>query len=329
LAAANPLYGRYDTRKTLRQNIAMSAPIMSRFDLFFVVLDACDEAADYQIARHILSIHRLRDDALAPEIPCDKLQLYIKYARRLNPRFTDEAASLLVKKYCLLRQQDGPSSCYRMTVRQLESLIRLSEALARLHLDKAVQARYVQEAFRLLKGSLQRVTAEAVQLSSLSLDGHSDADGEASGVETGVLAAASPNLMHARDPVAAVPAVDPVPLQATLTLPYEEYARLANLIIYQVRQAEALSSNDTQNPTDENPVSNPRDEVGIRQSVLLDALLLQHEADFSSEAELLAFERRLKAVIHRLAHKDCILIQLKTADRDKDPLLVVHPNYQD
>lgn len=58
LAAANPIGGRYDRKKTLRQNIAMTAPIMSRFDLFFVVLDECNERADYHIARHLLSLHQ-------------------------------------------------------------------------------------------------------------------------------------------------------------------------------------------------------------------------------------------------------------------------------
>lgn len=47
LAAANPIYGRYDRSKTLKANVALSAPILSRFDLFFVVLDECDELADY------------------------------------------------------------------------------------------------------------------------------------------------------------------------------------------------------------------------------------------------------------------------------------------
>merc|ERR1719162_2730217 len=58
LAAANPEGGRYDRRKTLKANVALSAPILSRFDLFFVVLDECDELADYQVAKHILDVHR-------------------------------------------------------------------------------------------------------------------------------------------------------------------------------------------------------------------------------------------------------------------------------
>ncbi len=51
LAAANPIGGRYDKSKTLRSNLNMSAPIMSRFDLFFIVLDECDEQTDHNIAR--------------------------------------------------------------------------------------------------------------------------------------------------------------------------------------------------------------------------------------------------------------------------------------
>ena len=58
LAAANPLYGRYDRSKTLKANVQISAPIMSRFDLFFVVLDECDETADFNIAQHIIRVHQ-------------------------------------------------------------------------------------------------------------------------------------------------------------------------------------------------------------------------------------------------------------------------------
>lgn len=66
LAAANPIGGRYDRKKTLRGNVAMTAPIMSRFDLFFVVLDECDEKVDLNIAKHIVNVHRFRDEAFQP-----------------------------------------------------------------------------------------------------------------------------------------------------------------------------------------------------------------------------------------------------------------------
>merc|ERR1719473_2239906 len=61
LAAANPKHGRYDRTKTLRTNIDISAPIMSRFDLFFIVLDECDDVSDLHIAQHIVATHRRRN----------------------------------------------------------------------------------------------------------------------------------------------------------------------------------------------------------------------------------------------------------------------------
>jgi len=64
LAAANPIYGRYDRSKTLKANINLSAPIMSRFDLFFVVLDDCDENLDTVLARHIVNLHQNMDKAV-------------------------------------------------------------------------------------------------------------------------------------------------------------------------------------------------------------------------------------------------------------------------
>ncbi|KAG9317826.1 MCM2/3/5 family-domain-containing protein [Chiua virens] len=134
LAAANPIGGRYDRKKTLRANLAMSAPIMSRFDLFFVVLDECDEKTDLNIAKHIVNVHRFQDEAINPEFSTEALQRYIRYARTFNPKLTPEAADILVEKYRTLRQDDASGvgrNSYRITVRQLESMIRLSEAIAR------------------------------------------------------------------------------------------------------------------------------------------------------------------------------------------------------
>ena len=86
LAAANPVGGRYNRKASLRVNVAMSAPIMSRFDLFFVVLDECDEKTDLKLARHIVNVHRLRDEAIKPEFSTEALQRYIRYARTFNPK---------------------------------------------------------------------------------------------------------------------------------------------------------------------------------------------------------------------------------------------------
>ena len=86
LAAANPVGGRYDRKKSLRANLQMSAPIMSRFDLFFVVLDECDERIDTNIAKHIVNIHRHQDDAIQPEFSTETLQRFIRYARTFQPK---------------------------------------------------------------------------------------------------------------------------------------------------------------------------------------------------------------------------------------------------
>jgi DNA replication licensing factor MCM6 len=167
LAAANPRGGRYDRSKSLRANVDLSAPIMSRFDLFFVVLDECDEASDLKIAQHILDCHRQKLEVLAPPYSTDELQRYIRYARAFDPQISPDGARALVDCYRQLRQQDTLGrnrSCYRITVRQLESLIRLSEALARLHLDDQVKPKYVREAHRLLKTSIIHVEADDVVL---------------------------------------------------------------------------------------------------------------------------------------------------------------------
>jgi len=208
LAAANPIHGRYDRSKTLRANVQLSAPIMSRFDLFFVVLDECDQAQDRIIAEHIIRVHQRRirrllasrdpedmdEDDLKPSknvangsdggeeddeeedkdilgqsrlerenrhvFSKSQLQSYIRYGRTINPIIPPDVQPKLVECYRRLRQGDAVGqnrSAYRITVRQLEALIRLAEALARLHLDSSVRPRYVEWAFHLLKTSIVHV----------------------------------------------------------------------------------------------------------------------------------------------------------------------------
>ena len=101
LAAANPVGGRYDRKRTLRQNVAMSAPIMSRFDLFFVVLDECDEKMDLNIAEHIVNVHRFQDQAINPEFSTEALQRYIGYARTFTPKVSSflNPTSFIAKYY--------------------------------------------------------------------------------------------------------------------------------------------------------------------------------------------------------------------------------------
>lgn len=180
LAAANPIAGRYDRSRTLKQNLTMTAPIMSRFDLFFVVLDDCEEGADFNVAQFIINVHKGGSSAMPTEFSKGQLQRYIRAARKINPVILPESRNLLVESYKRLRQADstgGARTSYRITVRQLESLIRLSEALARLHLDDCVRPHYVREAVRLLRKSIIHVETEDVELDNGEDDDDDDDPG--------------------------------------------------------------------------------------------------------------------------------------------------------
>jgi DNA replication licensing factor MCM6 len=168
LAAANPVGGRYNRKTTLRANVNMSAPIMSRFDLFFVVLDECNEAVDRHLAEHIVGIHKDRDEFVQPEFSTEQLQRYIRFAKTFRPEFTDEARESLVEKYKELRADDAQGgigrNSYRITVRQLESMIRLSEAIAKANCVSDITPDFVKEAYNLLRQSIISVEKDDVEM---------------------------------------------------------------------------------------------------------------------------------------------------------------------
>jgi DNA replication licensing factor MCM6 len=145
LAAANPIGGRYDRSKSMKANLAITPALMSRFDLMFVVLDKIDQVSDNLIAKYIVSVHQRKDTALNPPYSSERLARYIRFARKIRPQMKDQAKKNLVDEYVKLRlaDQSRGKTAWRITVRQLESMIRLSEALARLHLQAKVQTSYV------------------------------------------------------------------------------------------------------------------------------------------------------------------------------------------
>ncbi|KMV66134.1 minichromosome maintenance protein [Encephalitozoon cuniculi EcunIII-L] len=167
LAAANPIKGRYDKKKTLRQNINLSAPVMSRFDLYFVLIDDADPENDRNVATHVLNSHASVTDSgvLASYFTREQVKLYLRYARKKTPRMTAEAKEMLIKRYIGIRQDSLiHSNNYMMTVRHLESLIRLSEALAKVHDNDLVTKEYVEEAHRLVKSSVVEVKGEDIEI---------------------------------------------------------------------------------------------------------------------------------------------------------------------
>lgn len=183
LAAANPIAGRYNQKLSLRSNISMSAPIMSRFDLFFIILDQCNKDVDTRLAEHIVDLHMKGDAFLNPPFSTKQMLRYIMYARLFKPKFTEKAKDLIVSRYKSLRADDvqytssnsassnanssrvnvGRTS-YRITTRQFESLIRLSEAIARAHCVDTISEHFVQEAYNLLRSSIVKVDHEDIEM---------------------------------------------------------------------------------------------------------------------------------------------------------------------
>ncbi|XP_004293790.1 PREDICTED: DNA replication licensing factor MCM6-like [Fragaria vesca subsp. vesca] len=183
LAAANPTGGRYDKSKPLKYNVALPPPILSRFDLVYVMIDDPDDQTDYHIAHHIVRVHQKREEALSPTFTTAQLKRYITYAKTLKPKLNSDARKLLVDSYVALRRGDtapGGRVAYRMTVRQLEALIRLSEAIARSYLELQVKPHHVRLAVRLLKTSIISVESSEIDLSEFE-DSHDNVEGNDNG----------------------------------------------------------------------------------------------------------------------------------------------------
>ncbi|XP_061965165.1 probable DNA helicase MCM8 isoform X2 [Populus nigra] len=192
LAAANPVGGHYNRAKTVNENLKMSAALLSRFDLVFILLDKPDEVLDKRVSDHIISLHagygeyspaakklrtaslhgsidmsvrngslvsRLRldpkKDADFAPLPGPLLRKYIAYARTyVFPRMSKPAAEILQKFYLQLRDHNTSADCTPITARQLESLVRLAEARARLELREEVTAQDATDVVEIMKESL-------------------------------------------------------------------------------------------------------------------------------------------------------------------------------
>ena len=157
LAAANPKFGRFDRYKVLAEQIDLPAPIISRFDLIFVIEDKPSVEGDTKLAEHILKIHQ--SNTVEYEIEPELLRKYIAYARKnVNPKLTDEANDILKTFYVSTRnsntEEQGPVP---ITARQLEALIRLAEACAKIKLKDFVEKEDAEKAVRLTLACLKDV----------------------------------------------------------------------------------------------------------------------------------------------------------------------------
>ncbi|XP_037876572.1 DNA replication licensing factor Mcm6 [Bombyx mori] len=314
LAAANPIGGRYDRAKSLQQNVALSPPIMSRFDLFFILIDESSEMVDYAIARKIVDLHCNKEESYDCVYSRDDLLRYIAFARSFKPVITEEAGKLLVEYYALLRGREGGAGggAWRITVRQLESMVRLAEGVAKMHCSGHVTPAHVHEAYRLLNKSIIRVEQPDIHLDedepqcepSMDVD-QDEPNGTAETPSNG----------------------DSAP-KKKLALSFEEYKSLSNMLVVYMRKEEAEAE------------TRDEESSGMHKSAVVSWYLEQlvAQGQIESEDELLERKTLVEKVIDRLMYHDQVIIPLSTTglrgtqksseqDIEDDPLLVVHPNY--
>ena len=160
LAAANPTLGRYNPYQTIAQNINLPVTILSRFDLIFVLRDQPEAERDARLAEHILGLHRAAGTPLTPPIDPTLLRKYIGYSRRIKPVMTPEVIERFKDFYLKMRTasaEGGEASAISITPRQLESLVRLAEARARVHLREEVTVEDAEAVIALMQRSLEQV----------------------------------------------------------------------------------------------------------------------------------------------------------------------------
>ncbi|MFH1224603.1 MAG: minichromosome maintenance protein MCM [Candidatus Diapherotrites archaeon] len=181
LAAANPKYSRFDPYKNYLEQLDLPPTLISRFDLFFMIKDVLDRKKDEEIANHILRTHQVgemllmskrkgiakneameeMERAITPAIEVEMLKKYISYARQnIFPVLGDERIKELSDFYVNLREQGKKAGSYAATHRQLEALVRLSEASARVRLSEEVEKQDVDLAMRIFRTSLQDLVTD-------------------------------------------------------------------------------------------------------------------------------------------------------------------------
>lgn len=177
IAAANPIYGRYDPTLTFKENVDLSDPILSRFDLITVLRDIPNVDEDFYLAEYVVTNHQLSHSKLENSanyqkriedlksvivsssayepIPQELLQKYIMYARsNCKPSLSDvpyaEISAKLSNFYSRVRQKASASGGYPLTLRHIESIIRIAEANAKMRLSQQIVSKDVDYAIATL-----------------------------------------------------------------------------------------------------------------------------------------------------------------------------------
>lgn len=287
------------------------------------------QVTDYAIARRIVDLHSRIENSVDRVYSLDEIRRYLLFARQFKPKISKESEEFIVEQYKRLRQRDGSGvtkSAWRITVRQLESLIRLSESMARMHCCDEVQPKHVKEAFRLLNKSIIRVETPDVNLDQEEEEAmEEEEDNQMNGhdVPNGVNGAVNGEVNgHEHTNGINGHGVNGETTKPSLRLSFAEYKRISNLLVLHLRRAEE-----------------DEDEAALKKSEVVNWYLKEIESDIDSEMELISKKTMIEKVIYRLVHYDYILIELRqsglkgsaesseTESQEEDVTLVVNPNY--
>ncbi|GFE55093.1 DNA replication licensing factor [Babesia ovis] len=314
LAVCNPRYGRYDQSKSFASNVNLPPPLLSRFDLLYTMLDEAEEEIDAKIAWHITGLHGPGsykssdlltggdngenddlpfDQEFIPPLTLDELKLYIELAKRVKPLMQDTAKHKLAQYYVGLRNGDAQSAkrSLRITVRQLESLVRLSEAVARLKFSDFVEESHVEEAYNIFKSSLLRLSnKDHVVLEPETTDSDTEMAGPEG--ETSQEQRLADDSVHADH----------------MRIGMQEYEAISAVLLDRVSEHELMEEEIASNELVEWYVQN----VVVPRT--------PEDAD--------AWNLRLQRVVHRLVYVDKKLLARRRNDDIPNVFrLRVHPNY--
>lgn len=162
LAAANPVGGRYDPFKTIVDNAHIPLPLLTRFDLIYIIRDIPTAAKDKSIAKHIITRHHSRRSINRNIVDPDILTKYFAYAKRFTPELTDEAVKVIMDHYLKVRSNfEQDTGSIQATPRQLEGIIRLATARARLLMKDLVEEEDATRAIFLMDSMLTEAGYDA------------------------------------------------------------------------------------------------------------------------------------------------------------------------
>ena len=165
LAAANPKFGRFDPYDLIANQINLPPTLINRFDLIFPVKDMPNRDKDEKMASFILSLHKDPEGAVS-EIPTELIKKYFSYIRqKVRPAITEEAIEELKQYYISMRNsgisEEAGVRSIPITARQLEGLVRLAEAAAKVRFSKTVDKKDAQKAIELVDYCLNQIAKDS------------------------------------------------------------------------------------------------------------------------------------------------------------------------